>query len=50
MGELPAEQSWSFPRKLLFRFVCAYFVIYILPFPVAEFARLEFQSADGPRR
>jgi hypothetical protein len=41
MGEVPAEQSWSFPRKLLFRFVCAYFVIYILPFPVAEFGRLE---------
>jgi hypothetical protein len=42
MGLNQLVPSWSLPRKLLFRFLCAYFALYILPFPLAEAARAEF--------
>lgn len=35
---MSTDQPWSWPRKLLFRFVCVYFVLYILPFPIMELA------------
>jgi uncharacterized membrane protein YphA (DoxX/SURF4 family) len=33
-SNLVAVPPWSFAQRLAFRFVCAYFVLYILPFPV----------------
>lgn len=35
--------DWSLPRKILFRLLFAYFVLYILPFPLSEAAQFEVQ-------
>lgn len=43
MDDSVIAPNWSLPRKILFRFVCAYFVLYIVPFPLSEASSFEMQ-------
>jgi hypothetical protein len=51
MGLVQTDMPWSWPRKLAFRFLFAYFVLYIVPFPLEEFSPLEWlvrRQISGP--
>jgi hypothetical protein len=42
-AEISDIPAWSLPRRILFRFICAYFVLYILPFPLMEAGQFEME-------
>jgi hypothetical protein len=51
MGLVQTDTPWSWPRKLAFRFLLSYFVLYIVPFPLEEMGRFEWllrRQISGP--